>query len=561
MTRPRTETPAARLAQLAAPAAPALRRASALSVLAALIWPVQAALVAAALGGLVTSSGLSLPPLWAALGFVALAGLRAGLDGVAQAAAQRTARDLVAATRARLLTAACLQRVGGGALSPAELAALVAEKAATLGPWASRYAPAMARTRWVPLVFLALAATQSWAAAVILLIAGPLIPLFMALVGMAAETASRQQMAEIGALNRLAIDRIAAITDLRLLGAGARARADLARASDDLRTRTMAVLRIAFLSSTVLELFSALGVALVAVFVGFSLLGEIGFGTWGGQMTPVQGIFLLMIAPEFFQPLRDLAAAWHDRAAALAVASELTEAEAAMARSGTILGTGAPGLPLPAAPLSWQGLRIAPGPGAPARAFPDGHVAPGEAVALTGPSGVGKTTLLAALAGLIRADAGQIRWGDTVLDDTSAKAIRAGLAWVPQSPRFPDAPLAEAITLGQPGDLGAALAAARAQAIVATLPDGLQTRLGDLGGGVSGGEARRLALARAYLVRPHLVLADEPTADLDAVTAQAVTEGLLALRAQGAALLIATHDPALIAALDRDIPLSAEDMA
>jgi ATP-binding cassette subfamily C protein CydD len=174
---------------------------------------------------------------------------------------------------------------------------------------------------------------------------------------------------------------------------------------------------------------------------------------------------------------------------------------------------------------------------------------------------VGKTTLLAALAGLIRADAGQIRWGDTVLDDTSAEAIRAGLAWVPQSPRFPDAPLAEAIALGQPGDLGAALAAARAQGIVATLPDGLQTRLGDLGGGVSGGEARRLALARAYLVRPHLVLADEPTADLDAVTAQAVTEGLLALRAQGAALLIATHDPALIAALDRDIALSAEDMA
>lgn len=558
MTRPRTETPTARLAQLAAPVAPALRRASALSVLASLIWPLQAALVAAALGGLVAPTGLSLPPLWAAFGFLALAGLRAGLDTLAQAAAQRAARDLVAQTRDRLLAAACLQRAGGAALSPAELAALVAEKAATLGPWASRYAPAMARTRWVPLVLLALAATQSWAAALILLIAGPLIPLFMALVGMAAEAASRDQMAEIGALNRLAIDRIAAITDLRLLGAGARAQDDLARASDDLRSRTMAVLRIAFLSSTVLELFSALGVALVAVFVGFSLLGEIGFGTWGGQMTPAQGVFLLMIAPEFFQPLRDLAAAWHDRAAALAVASELTGAEAAMAEAGQILGHGAPARPLPAAPLHWHGLRLSPGPGAPARPFPDGHIAPGEAVALTGPSGVGKTTLLTALAGLARPAAGQICWGDTALDDSSAEAIRAGLAWVPQSPRFPDAPLAEAIALGRPGDLGAALAAARAEGIVAALPDGLQTRLGDLGGGVSGGEARRLAVARAHLRHPHLVLADEPTADLDAMTAQAVTEGLLALRAQGAALLIATHDPALIAALDREIALPAE---
>lgn len=558
MTRPRTETPTARLAQLAAPVAPALRRASALSVLASLIWPLQAALVAAALGGLVAPAGVSLPPLWAAFGFLALAGLRAGLDTLAQAAAQRAARDLVAQTRDRLLAAACLQRAGGAALSPAELAALVAEKAATLGPWASRYAPAMARTRWVPLILLALAATQSWAAALILLIAGPLIPLFMALVGMAAEAASRDQMAEIGALNRLAIDRIAAITDLRLLGAGARAQDDLARASDDLRSRTMAVLRIAFLSSTVLELFSALGVALVAVFVGFSLLGEIGFGTWGGQMTPVQGVFLLMIAPEFFQPLRDLAAAWHDRAAALAVASELTGAEAAMAEAGRILGHGAPARPLPATPLHWHGLRLSPGPDAPARPFPDGHIAPGEAVALTGPSGVGKTTLLTALAGLARPAAGQIRWGDTVLDDSSAEAIRAGLAWVPQSPRFPDAPLAEAIALDRPGDLGAALAAARAEGIVAALPDGLQTRLGDLGGGVSGGEARRLAVARAHLRHPHLVLADEPTADLDAVTAQAVTEGLLALRAQGAALLIATHDPALIAALDREIALPAE---
>ncbi|MBD3787319.1 MAG: ATP-binding cassette domain-containing protein, partial [Sphingomonadales bacterium] len=492
-----------------------------------------------------------------AAGFVALAVLRVALDTASQSATQSAARDLVTALRLRLIRAAAHQGAGTSAALPAaEAASLAAEKAALLGPFAARYHPAALRARIVPLVFLALAASQSWVVALILLVAGPLIPLFMALVGMAAEEASRRQMTEIGSLSRLAVDRIAAITDLRLLGATGRAKADLARASDELRARTMAVLRIAFLSSTVLELFSALGVALVAVYVGFALLDEIPFGTWGEGMGAVQGIFLLMIAPEFFQPLRDLAAAWHDRAAALAVAAELTTAEDRIAAGGALPGRGGPGQALPAGLLVWRRLTVAPGPGAAPLALPDGALAPGEAVALTGPSGAGKTTCLAALAGLIPHQ-GAIHWGATPLTPDTAEDWRAGLAWVPQLPRFPDAPLAEAIALGRPGDLGAALSAARAEGIVAALPGGLAARLGDFGGGISGGEARRLAVARAHLAAPRIVLADEPTADLDPETARAVTEGLLALRAQGAALLVATHDPALIAAMDRVIALPA----
>lgn len=556
----RAARPAAALARLIAPVAPRLARAAGLSVAGALIWPAQAALVALVIGGLVAPEGPALDVLTGAGGFAALAGLRALLDLGAQRAGAQAARDLVLALRLRLIAAAARQGAGPAASLPAaEAASLVAEKAALLGPYAARYHPAALRARIVPVVLLALAASQSWIVALILLVAGPLIPLFMALVGMAAEQASRRQMTEIASLSRLAVDRIAAITDLRLLGAGLRAEQDLARAADGLRTRTMAVLRIAFLSSTVLELFSALGVALVAVYVGFALLGEIPFGTWGGGMGAAQGVFLLMIAPEVFQPLRDLAAAWHDRAAALAVAAELTEAEARITAGGALLGAGGAGRPLPAGEIRWRGLSVAPGPGAAPLALPDATLAPGEAVALTGPSGAGKTTCLAALAGLVP-HRGDIRWGEVALDEASAADWRAGLAFVPQLPRFPDAPLGLAVALGRPGDLAAALTAARAEAIIATLPGGLDARLGDLGGGVSGGEARRLAVARAHLAAPRLVLADEPTADLDPETARAVTEGLLALRARGATLIVATHDPALIAALDREIALPPPPM-
>lgn len=549
--------PAKLLRRLAAPVTARLSRGAALSLTAALIWPAQAALVALVIGGLVAPEGPALGVWPGAAGFLGLAVLRAALDAASQSATQSAARDLVASVRTRLITAAAHQGAGGSAALPAaEAASLAAEKAALLGPWAARYQPASLRARVAPLVLAGLALTQSWVVAGILVVAGPLIPLFMALVGMAAEEISRRQMTEIGSLSRLAIDRIAAITDLRLLGATGRAEADLARASGDLRVRTMAVLRIAFLSSTVLELFSALGVALVAVYVGFALLGEIPFGTWGAGMGAAQGIFLLMIAPDFFQPLRDLAAAWHDRASALAVAADLAEAEARIAAGGTLPGAGGRGTPLGAAPLSWRGLAVAPGPGATPLVFPDGRVEPGEAVALTGPSGAGKTTCLAALAGLVPHDAGEIRRGETRLGEATAEDWRADLGWVPQMPRFPDAPLAEAVALGRTGDLRAALAAARAEEIVAALPGGLDARLGDYGGGVSGGEARRLAIARAHLAAPRIVLADEPTADLDAATARAVTEGLMALRAQGATLIVATHDPALIAAMDREIALA-----
>jgi len=265
-------------------------------------------------------------------------------------------------------------------------------------------------------------------------------------------------------------------------------------------------------------------------------------------------VFLILLAPAFFEPLRELAAAWHDKAAALAVAEEL-QAQAA-AEAPPMPGAGAEAGPLPGPPaISARGLALRT-PGGWLR-FPDLTVAPGERVAITGPSGAGKTSLLALLAGLQAPDAGGVTVAGVGLDAASADAWRARLGWLPQVPHFLAGSLRRNLSPRpvEPDRMAAALAAAAAQGVVDRLPRGLDTRLGETGTGVSGGEARRLLLARLILQAPEVVLADEPTADLDPETAAQVIAALDALAAGGATLIVASHDPALIARMDRRIDL------
>lgn len=525
-----------------------MRRVAALRIAADLLWPVQAWAVAAVISGWVQGADL-------AAGWLALFAATGAVRGLLQHRAGRIAFDLgqevMTAARHRLLDRQALRL--DAPLSSAELAALVAEKIPLLVPHVTRFQVAMLRVRAVPLALAFVVATQSWAAALVLLVAGPLIPVFMALVGMAAKEASARQMVEIGAVNRLLVDRIAALPDLRLLDGFDRARRDLSDRLEALRRATMAVLRVAFLSSTVLELFAALGVAMVAVYVGFSLLGEIGFGTWGGPLTLQAGLFVLLLAPDFFQPLRDLAAAWHDKAAAEAVAAEL---DALAADPGQpILGTGAAAPPLPGpATLRTAGAVAARGAGR--LALPDLAVGPGESLALVGPSGSGKTTTLDALAGLLPLAAGRIEVAGRPLDAGTADGWRARIAVIPQRVWVPEVRLREVLDPGRSGaDPAPALAAVGLDAVVAALPDGLDTLLGETGAGVSGGEARRLLLARALLARAAVILADEPTADLDAATAGRIVAALRAAQDGGCAVIVASHDPALIAAMDRRVDL------
>lgn len=542
----RTMSPSAAAARrIEEPVRAQLARASALSVAAGLIWPLQAAAIAWAIAGWVAGDmGRTLP---AAGIFLAGAAVRTTLDYIAAGMLFRAGDTVLAGLRARLISRELTAR---GPAPSAAFAALVSEKLALLLPWITRYRPAMARARVLPFVHIAIAAVIAWPAALVLAVAGPLIPVFMALIGMAAESASRRHLAEIGSLNALLMERLGALIDLRLLGAQDRASADFDARAEGLRARTMAVLRIAFLSSTVLELFAAIGVALMAVYVGFSLLGVLNFGTWGRGMGVAEGILLLLLAPDYFQPLRDLAAAWHDRAAGLALAAELTETDEAPRQP--MLGQGAPSAPLPG-PLHLQ-LRgaVAHLPGGTGLALPDLDLGPGQSLAISGPSGAGKSTLLGVASGLVGLQSGTVQVAGQPLDDANADAWRARLAVMPQAMHLPDMTLAEWLGAGDPVP---ALRLAQAESVVANLPEGLQTRLGETGAGVSGGEARRLLLARAIHSGRALLIADEPTADLDPDTAAHIIASLRALQAQGRTLLIASHDSALIAAMDAEVRL------
>ncbi len=533
--------------------------AGSLASVAALLWIGQAWLAADLIGALVLGQATPAHALRAAAFFVVLGLLRHAGDFAAGRLAFHAAQRIVAEKRAALVESESLASpfaVGEG--TSAAVATLIGTKLDLLIPWLTRYRLAAIKVAIVPLAILAATFLWSWAAGLILLVAGPLIPIFMALIGFAAREASEKHMAETGTLNVMLLEWLNAGADIRLLNAEAATVNRFDGAADSLRARSMAVLRIAFLSSTVLELFSALGIALVAVYVGFTLLGTFTFGAYATPLTVAGGIFILLLVPDFFQPLRELAAAWHDRAAALAVAGEIAALEE---QSGArILGRGAKAEPLAGAPtLAVKDLAF--GTAGRLVRFPDFTLRAHEKLAVTGESGAGKTTLLALISGLVRPSAGTIEVAGVSLDDATADGWRQRIGYVGQHPHMLNASLRVNVALNDahadPERLRDALKAAAAEDILAGLPRGVETRLGENGAGVSGGEARRLTIARAIYAGASVILADEPTADLDSATAEKVTDALIAAARNGASLIVATHDPRLAARMDREIKLTS----
>ncbi len=538
------------------------RSASLLQIAASLVFIPQAAAISVAVGA-IAAGGDAREAIWPAL-LVALLGIvRAVLDGVGSRMAFLSARAALSDLRARAVIALSAGSPLDTARPPSGRAAsVIAEQAEAVVPYLARFRPARLRATVVPMVILACVLPVSWVAALVLLVAAPLIPLFMALIGWRAKEASERQLGEMGSMNGFLLDRLRGIATIRSLGAVDATARRVRTEAESLRRRTMAVLRIAFLSSAVLELFAALGVAMVAVYVGFHLLGQIGFGAWGGKLGLGEGLFVLLLAPAFFEPLRELSAAWHDRAAGEAAIEALER----LSRDRTSFPGAEEGATLPptvpAAPgVRIEGLRYR-HPDRSQWTFDnfDLAVAPGERVALLARSGVGKSTLLALIAGLARPQGGRIMVGDTPMDDANAAALRRHMAWIGQTPHIFAGTLASNVSLGRPGISSGDVADALGAMGLAHIRDRTPAAIGESGAGLSGGEALRLALARvAATPEAGLILADEPTAHLDSATASGIAASLLAL-ARGRTLLVATHDPALAALMDRVVRLEASSL-
>ncbi|OCZ70471.1 thiol reductant ABC exporter subunit CydD [Achromobacter xylosoxidans] len=491
---------------------------------------------------------LAIAALMLARACITWAGERAGAD-----AAERIKRHVRQALFARLL------RQGpdwSRKQASGEIASALVDQVEALDGFFSKYLPTMAAAALLPVAFSVLLLPVDVIAGLVLLITAPLIPLFMALVGWGAQGASRRHLRAFARLSGFFADRLRGLSTLKLYGRAEAEAASVAAASDALRQRTLSVLRIAFLSSAVLEFFAALGVAGVAVYIGLSYLGFLDL-RWS-PFTLQAGLFCLLMAPEVYAPLRQFAAHYHDRATALAAVSQIatlfdglpqvrSEAAASAPEAAPLSGTGG-------ARLAVAGLTMtAPGRPQPVLSEAALALAPGERVALMGPSGIGKSTLIEALARL-RPSQGDIRLDGVPLAQWDEAALRARVALIGQKPQLLAGSIADNIRLGRPDASDDAVREAARRACVLefaqNLPQGLDTLLGSRGHGLSGGQAQRVALARLFLRDPGLILLDEPTAHLDEATQARVLDEILAF-ADGRTLLLATHSPLVAARFAR----------
>lgn len=537
-----------------------IARAGRIAALADLLWIAQAYLLALAIAGLaagdmqamagaLAESLFALPAVAASvIALIAILRLMLTLlaSRLATAAAERVKTDL----RDRLLRGLAGAAPSAALPGAGAVAAAIADQVEAIGPYVRRFLPLRPRLTLVPLGILLAAFIANWMVAVILLVAGPLIPVFMALIGMRAKAAADGQHGELARMSAFLLDRLRGLDTLRLIGGLERTDKAVAEAGDRFRVATMKVLKIAFLSSTVLELFSALGIAFVAVYVGFSLLGQVSGGTWGTPMDLFTGLFVLLLAPEFFSPLRAFAAAYHDKANAEAAAKVLLELPLATTAAPVAAVTAAASLPKKSPALTFRDLTLSPG----GRAVISGlnlELPAGHRLLVAGPSGAGKSTLIDALTGLRPVDGGAILIDGLDLAELDLPQWRSRLAFLSQEPRLffgsVRSNLARAEQDASEAEMWAALDLAGARALVEQMPMGLATRLGEDGFGLSVGEARRIALARAALRRePLMLIADEPTAGLDDETAAVVIAGLERLSA-GRTSIIASHDPNVLA--------------
>ncbi|WP_321337555.1 thiol reductant ABC exporter subunit CydD [uncultured Cohaesibacter sp.] len=400
----------------------------------------------------------------------------------------------------------------------------------------ARYMPAMVMTVLLPFAILAVTLTRDWVSAVVMVVTAPLIPVFMILIGKGTERLNQKQWRKLARLSAHFLDMIQGLTTLKLFNASRREAETVSRMAESYRRTTMSVLRVAFLSSLVLEFFATVSIAIIAVFIGFRLLY--------GNMTFFDGFYVLLLAPDFYLPLRNMGTHYHARMEAVGAAEAMVsvmELDDGSAKKDGALDT----LPDLKQGISLEFRSVG-------FVYPDGTRAledvsftldAGQSLALVGPSGAGKSTIIDLILGLAQPSEGQILVNGIDLSTLPIGAWRQQLAYVPQKPTLFSGTIMDAIRYGQP-DAGmeaveAAAKLAQAHDFITGLSDGYAHQLNEKGAGLSGGQIQRIAIARALLRDAPLVLLDEPSAHLDRENEARIQNALHALEQSATTITIA----------------------
>ncbi|ADT87341.1 heme ABC transporter permease/ATP-binding protein CydD [Vibrio furnissii] len=418
-------------------------------------------------------------------------------------------------------------------------ATLTLEQVENMHDFFARYLPQMSLSVLIPFVILIVVFPVNWAAGLIFLITAPLVPLFMALVGIKAADAGRKNFKALQRLSGHFYDRLQSMTTIRLFDRTGAETEQMKGASEVFRKRTMDVLRIAFLSSAVLEFFTSISIAITAVYFGFSFIGELNFGGYGASVTLFAGIFVLVLAPEFYQPLRDLGTFYHAKQQAVGAAESIVEflnIDVSQVQSGSQTLPEMQGVEIVARDLevfSPEGKRLV-GP----LTF---TLNSQQTTALVGPSGAGKTSLINAILGFMPYR-GSLSINGIELSELDHAHWRKQISWVGQNPLLVHGTIRDNVTLGKSNITDAQVQAVLDSSFAAEFVSkhGLDYPISDRSGGLSVGQAQRLALARAMLQNGQFWLLDEPTASLDARSEQLVMQGLNQQITHKTALLV-TH--------------------
>src|SRR3954470_10252682 len=538
--------PARPLLRLVPEARRSIARTAGLSIGAAVLVVVQAGLLAgvvsdAFLGG----AGLTaLGPDLLALAVVVVA--RAVVAWAAEATTARTGAVVVARVRGRLLDQVLRLGPRGARPPPAgQLAALAGRGVDALAGYCGRYLPQRIVAVVVPVVVGLRILAADWISAALLAVTVPLVPLFMVLIGLHTRQRVARQWRTLTVLASRFLDVVAGLDVLTAFGRARSQSRRIAADSERYRAETMRTLRVGFLSGLSLELLASLSVALVAVSVGLRLVaGDLGLAT---------GLLVIVLAPEVFLPLRALAAGYHDSAEAAAAADQVL-AVLDLPSAGPVTLLPAPDPAAGRIRLESVGVD---GRGGPVLDGLSLEIAPGQVLGLTGVSGAGKSTVLDLLLGWRRPDRGRVTVAGVDLADVDRAAWLDRVAWLPQRPVLVRGTIADNLRLGAPGGDPGRLAAAAAAAAL-DLP--LGTPVHERGQGLSTGQQRRVALARALLAERTLLLLDEPTEGLDAATETALLATLPGALA-GRSAVVVSHRPAVLGLCDRVLALPTPDRA